>query len=288
MAELKLCSLHVESERAAARQQQQLQPPARPRQPPPVFFDDSPGVSLAGEAHFLPPLGYSTQSQLQQDRGADNSLSSQFVGGGGARPALGSGGLFHSPPRSPDRRAAFEARAQPSSLSHMTGPWAVPSYAIDQSLAADSLLIFPETVSDVGRGTAASPGNPVASSPAQQSSGSPSQSPLTPQAWVPEEITGLPPYSDDAFDRFKTADALPNSWVGSRLRAQQGASPSQGAGTSAAAVMAVKEPVPYAYAESTPIGDTEDMQTEADGGAKKASQANLPASRCASTSDRAT
>lgn len=279
MAELKLCSLQVETEWAVARQQ--LQQPFRAQQAQPGPAYDDPSVSLAGEAHFFPLLDYSVQGQ--RDGGANSSLGFQLAGSAGARSPLGSGVMFHSPLRSPERRAAYESRAQLESLSPAAMPWAAHSFAVDQSMAAESLLIFPETILGLGRGSVVSPGYPlVGSLSSTQPSATPLPPPQMPQASVPEDSSEDPPYSDAAFDRFKTADVLPPGGVGSWLSAKLGMRTSLGVRASAvASSVASKQPVPFEYVDSARSKvKAEQHGAEPKGAEVRSSKANAASVRC--------
>ena len=122
---------------------QPMQPPGSFQQLPRSNVGPRVRESLAGDSQFFSLLDYSTYAQTQTDRDAVQCAKSR-----GSRLSLGNGGLFHSPPSSPDRRAAFAASAQlfsPIDRSQMSGNWAVPPLVVDQSLATESLLIFPGT-----------------------------------------------------------------------------------------------------------------------------------------------
>ena len=139
LAELKRCHKEIVAEQQPTPQQQQ--PPGSFPQLRLDSIEPPVDVSLAGDTRFLSLLDSSAYVQTQVDRDRVQHADSR-----GPRPSLGSGGLFHSPPQSPDRRAAFAAEAQPVVLIDrcpVFGTWDVPLLAVDQSLAADSLLIYP-------------------------------------------------------------------------------------------------------------------------------------------------
>lgn len=155
LAELKRCHQGIDAEKHLSLQLRQ--PPGSFQQLPRSNINPRVRESLAGDSQFFSLLDYSTYAQTQIDRDAVQCAKSR-----GTRLSLGNGGLFHSPPSSPDRRAAFAASAQlfsPIDRSQMSGNWVVPPLVVDQSLAAESLLIFPGTESSEEIGQNRSPYN---------------------------------------------------------------------------------------------------------------------------------